>query len=60
MGSGKRSAAAEDELKRRGFDRRDRRDRPDDVHILFDQADARQPEMRLDFRNSLCASSLKA
>ena len=45
----KRGAAAEDEHERRGIDRRDRRYRLDDIEILLDQADARQPEMFLDF-----------
>jgi hypothetical protein len=48
--TGQRRAAAEDEGERRGVDRRQGGDGPDDVKILFHQSDARQPEMRLDFQ----------
>ena len=48
MRTRKRGAAAEDERERRGVDRRQCRYRTDDVQILFDQTDARQPEISLD------------
>ena len=48
MRARERGAAAEDERERCGVDRRQGCYGPDDMQILFDQAEARQPEISLD------------
>jgi hypothetical protein len=53
--AGERSAAAEDERERAGIDGCHGADRAHDMHIFFDQANARQPEIGLDLTElSLC------
>jgi hypothetical protein len=48
MRAAQRRAAAEHQPQRRRVDRGDRRERLDDIEILFDERRTGQPEIRLD------------